>query len=143
MRHLYSNAEEIYKKILKKSWLEGFVTPDYDEYCISNIPATILETFGISHNNGNSLINPELKSVLDDVNRVILLIVDSLGYQQILNALTEHNSILDNSIDKAILFPLTEVGILFNLKYFPTIAPNLPSLCEDASILIFFGDRQV
>ncbi len=107
MRHLYSNAEEIHKKILKKSWLEGFVTPDYDEYCISNIPATILETFGISHNNGNPLINPELKSVLDDVNRVILIIVDSLGYQQMLNALTEHNSILDNSIDKAILFPLT------------------------------------
>ena len=107
MKSLCSNAEVIYKNILKKSWLEGFVTPDYDEYCITNIPATILETFGISHKNGNPLVNPELKSVLDGVNRVILLIVDSLGYQQMLNALTDHHSILNRSIDKAILFPLT------------------------------------
>jgi len=107
MEHLFSNAEEIHKKILQKSWLNDFVTPDYDEYCISNIPATILETFGINHKNGNPFVNPELKSILDGVNRVILLIVDSMGYQQMLNALTKHNSILDRSVDKAILFPLT------------------------------------
>ena len=30
-----------------------------------------------------------------------------------------------------------EVGILFNLKNFPTIAPNLPSLWPEANIFIF------
>ena len=107
MKHLFSNAEKIHKKILRKSWLNDFVTPDYDEYCISNIPATILRTFGIDHKNGTPFVNSELKSILDGVNRVILLIVDSMGYQQMLNALTEHNSILHRSVDKAILFPLT------------------------------------
>ncbi len=39
-----------------------------------------------------------------------------------------------NSTD--IDFAFDEVGILFSLKYFPTIAPNLPSLWPEAKIFI-------
>lgn len=107
MKKLFLNAEEIRKEIIKKSWLKGFVTPDYDKYCITNIPATILRTFNITQKNGNPIINLELKNMLDGVNRVILLIVDSLGYNQMIQYLNANSSHLHHIIDKAVLLPLT------------------------------------
>ncbi|MFC1755319.1 alkaline phosphatase family protein, partial [Thermoproteota archaeon] len=84
-----------------------FVTPDYDKYCISNIPATILNTFNITQKNGNHIVDLELKSILDGVNRVILLIIDSLGYNQMVQYLNVNGSHLHHFIDKAVLLPLT------------------------------------
>lgn len=107
MKKLFLDADVIRKEIVKKSWLKGFVTPDYDKYCISNIPATILNTFNISQKNGNHIINLELKNILDGVNRVILLIIDSLGYNQLLQYLNVNGSHLHQFIDNAVLLPLT------------------------------------
>jgi len=107
MKKLFLHSEMIKKEILKKSWLNGFVTPDYDKYCISNIPATLLNTFNIKQKNGKPIVDSELKSVLDGTNRVILLIIDSLGYNQMLKAIIEKGSNLHNIIDKAVLLPLT------------------------------------
>ena len=39
-------------------------------------------------------------------------------------------------------FSFEEVGILLSLKYFPTIAPNRPSLWPDARIFILVSDFQ-
>ena len=47
-------------------------------------------------------------------------------YLEFLSNLNMGLSVIDFSTD--------DVGILFNLKYFPTIAPNLPSLCPEAKI---------
>lgn len=107
MKKLFPHAEMIRKEIVKKSWLEGFVTPDYDKYCISNIPATLLHTFNIKQNNGQQIIDSELNGVLDGVKRVILLIVDSLGYNLMLKAISKNGSNLHHFIDKAVLLPLT------------------------------------
>ena len=41
-----------------------------------------------------------------------------------------------------IVFSFYEVGILLSLKYFPTIAPNRPSLWPDANILILLSEFQ-
>ncbi|MFQ6134948.1 MAG: alkaline phosphatase family protein [Nitrososphaerales archaeon] len=107
MRKVFSYAEAVRSRVLKRSWLKGFVTPDYDDYCISNIPATLYKTFGIGHRSGNPLADSELKSALEGARKVVLLLVDSLGYSQLLNVLSGNRSILRRFIDRSIFLPLT------------------------------------
>lgn len=107
MKKVFSHAEEIRQRILKKSWLKGFVTPDYDEYCITNIPATIYKTFGIGHGSGSPLVDSELKSALEGARKIVLLLVDSLGYSQLLNVLSGSRSMLHRFTDRSVFLPLT------------------------------------
>ena len=84
MKHLFSNAEAIQKKILQKSWLEGFVTPDYDEYCITNIPATILEAFGILFSRDLKNIFSFLKVNFSPTFKFIITSLDKMPLSKIL-----------------------------------------------------------
>ncbi|MFQ6135315.1 MAG: alkaline phosphatase family protein [Nitrososphaerales archaeon] len=121
MKKRLSYAEEVRSRILGKSWLKDFVTPDYDEYCISNIPATLTKIFHIPHLSGNPLADPEVKPVLEDVSRVVLLLVDALSYTQLLKAFGGGDSILQRFFDRSVLLPLTST--------FPsTTPPGLTSL---------------
>ena len=65
----------------------GFVAPRYDGRGIANVPATILRAFGVTDTHpglDEAALPPAL---LDGVRRIVCLIVDALGYRQLLDEL--------------------------------------------------------
>lgn len=115
MKRILSDAETIRRRILKKSWLDGFVTPDYDEYCLSNIPATVCKTLGVTNRDGTPIA--DLKPAVKDARRVVVLLVDALGYHQLTRLLSgTPSSLLRGFKDSATLLPLTST--------FPSTTPT-------------------
>ncbi|MGB9659125.1 MAG: alkaline phosphatase family protein [Nitrososphaerales archaeon] len=82
--YVLSLAEKVEREIKKKSKLEGFVTPFYEKYSIYNIPATILSIFKASVSKRDTLPKKIIEDYLDNVNKIILLVVDSMGYKNFL-----------------------------------------------------------
>src|SRR6266480_2126402 len=65
----------------------GFVAPRYDGRGIANVPAAILRAFGVTDTHpglDEAALPPAL---LDGVRRIVCLIVDALGYRQLLDEL--------------------------------------------------------
>ena len=80
MREL--SEPEVEDLVSKKGSL-GFLSPRYQDFCITNLPTTLLYSFGI-HQNGRPIIPDKvLLSLLEEVKKVVLLVVDSLGYRQL------------------------------------------------------------
>ena len=72
-------SEEIRKS--SKIKVKGFVAPDYRKYSLLNVSSTILSFYGVSP------LHPPLpkniiKGQLDDVNKIVILLIDALGYNQ-------------------------------------------------------------
>jgi predicted AlkP superfamily pyrophosphatase or phosphodiesterase len=69
---------------IEKERKEGeFIYPFYEKYCFSNISSTILNFFGIKSN--KPILPPELhkdKLEIENSSKVILLLIDGLGYKQ-------------------------------------------------------------
>ena len=80
-----SLAEEVEKEIKKKSKLKGFVTPFYEKYSIYNIPSTILSIFQASVSGRETIPKRIIEDHLDGINKVVLLLVDAMGYKNFLS----------------------------------------------------------
>ena len=65
---------------IKKHDFEGFLYPCYEENCISNIPGSILNLFGIETNLSKL---PMVRNEFEG-QKVVLLILDGFGYNQFL-----------------------------------------------------------
>jgi hypothetical protein len=115
-QQLFSDAEEIRCRILRKSWLDDFVTPDYAEYGISNIPATLSKIFNVTPERGYPFSDEAAKPLYEHGRRVILLLVDSLGYNVLLKSLGEKDSFLHKLPSSSLLLPLTST--------FPSTTPT-------------------
>jgi hypothetical protein len=116
LKRLLFGAETVRRRILDKSWLEGFVTPDYKEYGISNLPATICKIFGVKSEHGWPLFDQSAKALYEGGRRVVVLLVDSLGYNKLLKTLNEGNSVLSRPSESSVLIPLTST--------FPSTTPT-------------------
>ncbi|MGQ9468265.1 MAG: alkaline phosphatase family protein [Nitrososphaerales archaeon] len=79
-----SLAEEVEREIKNKSKLKGFVTPLYEKYSIHNIPSTILSIFRANVSGRETMPKRIIEDYLDSVNKIVLLVVDSMGYKNFL-----------------------------------------------------------
>jgi hypothetical protein len=85
----------------------GFVYPQYKTNCISNIPNAILHLLG-AKGQPNSSLTSRLKINDKKTNKVVLLVVDGLGFNQFLNHYKE-NQFLTSLTNAGEVFPLTSV----------------------------------
>ena len=80
-----SIAEEVEREIKSKSKLKGFVTPFYEKYSIYNIPTTILSIFQANISRRETIPKEIIEDHLEGVNKIVLIVVDSMGYKNFLN----------------------------------------------------------
>ncbi len=83
-----------------------FLYPCYEENCISNIPGTILDLFGV--NNKLSKLPIVDNGINDEVNKVVLFVLDGFGYNQFLSY-HKDNKFLAKLAEKSEVFPLTSI----------------------------------
>ena len=82
-----------------------FLYPCYAANCISNIPGTVLDLFGVENQRKLPI---EVNKMADGVNKVVLLVLDGFGYNQFLCCYKDHK-FLANLAEKSEVFPLTSV----------------------------------
>lgn len=85
----------------------GFVYPQYQSNCISNIPNTILGLFGAKGAPASPL-TPRLNLDAKHYRKIVLLVVDGLGFNQYLNHY-QTNPFLKRLPEAGEVFPLTSV----------------------------------
>jgi len=108
-------AKKIENEIRRKSKIKKFITPDYEKYCVCNIPNITLSIFGIKT---KRKIFPEklIEDQFDGIKRVVVILIDSLGYRFLLRVLKKDKEIIFNElIKKGEFFPLTST--------FPSMTP--------------------
>jgi len=83
-----------------------FLYPCYEENCISNLPGTILDLFGVDY----SLASLRLVDALDvdEVSKVVLLVMDGFGYNQFLRYHRKYKFLAELA-EKCEVFPLTSI----------------------------------
>ncbi len=87
---------------------EDILLPNYDGYSLVNIPSTICHLLDVPCF-GESALAPELLSLIEGpYKKVILLVVDALGFN-LMNDLMEkgHANLWKKALEKSIYFPLT------------------------------------
>jgi len=100
-------AKKIENEIRRKSKIKKFITPDYEKYCVCNIPNIILSIFGIKSKR-RRLPEKLIEDQLDEIKKVVVILIDSLGYRFLLRTLKKDKEITFNElIKKGEFFPLT------------------------------------
>ncbi|MCL2869014.1 MAG: alkaline phosphatase family protein [Candidatus Bathyarchaeota archaeon] len=95
--------------ITKKENTNHFTYPQYQDNCISNIPDMIKEIFEIKNNTPKNLYkHTTQKNSLKQNKKVILMIIDGLGYNQFLKQ-QKRDKFLTNLTNKGIVQSLTSV----------------------------------
>jgi len=123
------------EEIKENSTLEGLITPIYDGLNISNIGSLILDNFHIENN--FEKLKPFKDLTIPKKNKVLLLLIDALGYNLLNFALNKSKiSTLKHILDKGMFTVLTST--------FPsTTSTALPSIysVSDPSIHGVMGFR--
>jgi len=96
--------EEAGAAIRRQNSDDDFLYPCYEENCISNIPGTILNLFGIK--NKRPKLPIDITSGIDEADKVVLFILDGFGYNQFLRRYKGHK-FLRKLAEKSNVFPLT------------------------------------
>ncbi|NWG09717.1 MAG: alkaline phosphatase family protein [Nitrososphaerales archaeon] len=99
-------ANDVEKEIKNKSRLKVFITPCYDRYSIANVPPTILSIFQAKAQGCERLPKNIIDEHSDGVHKIVLLIVDSMGYKQFFNCYPKDRA-LKIVADNSNLIPIT------------------------------------
>jgi hypothetical protein len=101
--------DEVFESILSQKTKNDFIYPFYEKYCISNIPALILDLFNIKQNKKPSNL-PGLNNTITEktVNKVILFILDGFGLTQFLQY-RKKSDFFQSINKKGAVFPLTSI----------------------------------
>jgi hypothetical protein len=83
---------------------DGFLRPDYEDYCFANVPATAAASLGVDL--GRTLPQDTTAGVDTDAERVVVLFLDSLGFEQF-QRVYESVSLLESFVDAGRVTPLT------------------------------------
>lgn len=87
----------------------NFTYPQYQDHCISNIPDLLKEIFKINNKTPKNIHKHTTKETfLEQNKKVILIIIDGLGYNQFLKHYKK-DPFLTNLSNKGIIQPLTSV----------------------------------
>jgi predicted AlkP superfamily pyrophosphatase or phosphodiesterase len=97
--------EEAGDSIREQSSNGNFLYPCYEGKCISNIPGTVLELFGVKN---DRKLPVEIGTEVDEESKVVLFVLDGFGYNQFLRY-CEGNRFLTNLAGKSSVFPVTSV----------------------------------
>ena len=92
---------------------DAFVIPRYEGRSVANLPATVGHLLGVSEGwAGAALEPPLLKALNDDVERVVLLLVDGLGWNRLQTQLERGDAGFQNVLDRYAVLntPLTSVA---------------------------------
>jgi hypothetical protein len=76
-------VSELESEIEKEKKEGEFIYPFYEKYCLSNIPSTILNFFGIKSKRPilpSSLHKDKVE--IEDSNKIVLMLIDGFGYSQ-------------------------------------------------------------
>lgn len=86
---------------------EGYLFPDYEDYCFANIPHTVTSALGVE--TGRTLPDDVLAGVsTTDVENVLLVLVDGFGFRQWQRERDQH-VLLDRLSSTARVTPLTAI----------------------------------
>ncbi|MBN2544113.1 alkaline phosphatase family protein [bacterium] len=101
---------KIVEEIKEKRELDSFILPDYDEYCIANIPNLIHYLFGSKDTFDRSLPLLHFEQYKERFNNIVIIMIDSLGYNQ-LNVFNDHSpkNIFNDLKEAGTFLPLTSV----------------------------------
>ena len=83
----------------------SFLYPNYKEKCISNLPGTILNLFGLKT---RRVLPIDFSAETNNVTKVVLFVLDGFGYNQFRHH-SKSTKFLTNLSEKADIFPLTSV----------------------------------
>lgn len=104
----FSLAESIKDFIQKSSILEGYITPLYDTHSICNIPNTIMHVFDINSKKPPLQPMDIIKEQIEGVRKLVLMVIDSLGYLQLMNYIkSDGKFVINNLIKHGLLLPIT------------------------------------
>ena len=102
-------AREI-ENTIEKQMKEGeFIYPFYEKYCLSNIPSTILNFFGIKSK--RPALPSELhkdKIEIENSNKIVFLVIDAFGYTQWLECYKNYE-FFNLFSEKGVVSPITSV----------------------------------
>ena len=98
--------EEAGASIKRRSGDGDFLYPCYEDNCISNIPGTILDLFGVTGKRPRLPI--EVASGSGEVDKVVLFVLDDFGYNQFLRYYKD-SKFLSTLAEKSEVFPLTSI----------------------------------
>jgi len=82
-----------------------FFYPCYTDKCISNIPGTVLDLFGVKTKRKLPI---EIDTQTGEANKVVVFVLDGFGYNQFLRSYSD-NKFLVNLAEKGEVFPVTSV----------------------------------
>jgi len=97
---------EVDDSVKRGSSDSGFLYPCYEENCISNIPGTVLNLFGVK--NRLPCLPAEVTSGIDEADKIVVFVLDDFGYNQFLRCYKD-NTFLNTLADKSKVYPLTSV----------------------------------
>ena len=111
-------AEKIEKRIRSKTIKQidqyvqpgEFIYPAYENLSLINISATILKCFGIRIPGHSPLPDELVEGQTEGIRKVILFVIDALGYNQLLPILKNHPDLIINElIQRGRFAPLTSI----------------------------------
>jgi predicted AlkP superfamily pyrophosphatase or phosphodiesterase len=91
-------------RLRSRTVADGYLRPDYDEYCFANVPGTAASVLGADLD--RSLPDDVLDGVDTAVDTVAVLFVDAFGHEQFREASGEH-AFFDRLADRGRVTPLT------------------------------------
>ena len=111
-------AEKIEKRIRSRTIKQidqyvqpgEFIYPAYENLSLINISATILKCFGIRIPGHSPLPDELVEGQIEGIRKVILFVIDALGYNQLLPILKNHPDLIINElIQRGRFAPLTSI----------------------------------
>lgn len=110
---------------------EHFVLPDYAGYSIANIAPTIAQMFDVSLQGSTPTLPDHLwLDVRTDVECVILVLVDAVGYLQLRRFMATETSLFTRLALKGRLFPITSVFPSTTVSALTSIWTGAPPLAH-------------
>jgi Type I phosphodiesterase / nucleotide pyrophosphatase len=99
--------ETIESELISRRFGREFIVPSYHDYCLSNVPGTILSLFGVKT---DRVLSTECMDSIEreDIQTVVLLVVDGLGYDMWLQRSSD-DAFFGRMTEKGLVFPLTSV----------------------------------
>ncbi|MBS7658875.1 MAG: alkaline phosphatase family protein [Candidatus Bathyarchaeia archaeon] len=137
--------KEIENLILTEKNEKGFVYPLYNSYCLIKIPEFTLSFFNIKSKNESLIykILEEKLSNLSSINKIVLILLDGLGYNYFIKNYKNLN-FFNAIVNKGVCLPLTTVFPSTTTSALATIdtglTPQEHALLEWYMYLEEFGD---